>query len=108
MTSTYLMPKPSPLSIVTIKHVSRHSQLCLLGGKNALSRIIDKKVKTSLVLNCFLFKLLTDNTNLLSLGGSIYNLLTKRNYIGKSQTCMVSAWSKAWFTPEDLDSAISL
>lgn len=92
-------------SVVKIKHVSRHCHVSW-EAKIALSRTSAKRVKTSLVLNVFLFKLLTDNTNLLSSAGSIYNLLTKGNYIGKSQTSMVSEWLKAWVL--HLGSAISL
>lgn len=41
-----------------------------------------KGKKTSLVL--FPFKFLRDNTNLLTLAGSVYNLLTEGNYTEES------------------------
>lgn len=81
-------------SVVTTKKTSPDTAKCLLGGKPAPLRTTARKVKTSLMP--FLFKLLTDNTNLSSLAASIYNLLIQGNYTGKSQTSIVPKWLNKW------------
>lgn len=82
-------------SFVTIKNVCRRCQMSP-GRQNCPIKNYCQKGKKEFGAKVFLFKLLIDNTNLLSLADSIYNLLTKGNYIGKSKTSMVSEWLKAW------------